>query len=762
MDSLHGQMDTWVESLPSRWPAEGASVRSGSVVYRLSGEGGGIWHAKVVEGKLTSGPGEVADPTAVIECSTDDWLAIHRGELNPEAAYLTGRLRVLGDTEFVIKFHSLLEPTGEGGGPVSTDTAGWYRFRPLPIDYGAAAGCDASDLLDAPAGRYGFLTVQEDRFVFEDGTPIRFWGTNIVAGNVFMDHETARRTAARLARFGCNMVRLHHMDADWARPNIFDPSRDDTQHFSAESLDRLDYLISQLKQHGIYVYLDLLVHRKFRAGDDVRDWQQLENGAKVAAHFNPRLIELQKVYARDLYTHVNPYTGVRYCDDPAIAMSEIINESSLFWEGGYGSLPPSYLAELDQRYQEWARGRGLKVTEGASVREGLRRQDPQTLAFLYHLQVAYFTEMRDYLRSLGVKVPLAGSNHWEAMALDLKSNLVMDYLDRHSYWDHPQGGYGPDARFSNQPMVKGEGWNLPLWLGAQQALGKPLIISEWNCCWINEYIAEGPLTMAAYGAYQGWDGLLQFDYAGADWADEMGGSFDVGNKPHVLATWPAAARLFLKGHLRPGALLSHQLDAEAVARGLEITAGLPDRAPLRRRVAFAFAPTGGARPAELPRAEGPSVTDTGEVIWDSGAGLITVSSPSSVARVGFASGPVRLGPVTFEVTPEFAVVTVTALDDEPIARSRHLLITATARAENSGMVWGLGKTTARDAGRAPILMEPVRGKITIAVEEPTQSVAAWALDAAGARHAPVALTREGSSLILPLAADSFWYEVVVS
>jgi len=38
------------------------------------------------------------------------------------------------------------------------------------------------------------------------------------------------------------------------------------------------------------------------------------------------MIELQKKYARDLLTHVNPYTKTAYTDEPAIALVEISNE----------------------------------------------------------------------------------------------------------------------------------------------------------------------------------------------------------------------------------------------------------------------------------------------------------------------------------------------------------------------------------------------------------------------------------------------------
>ena len=44
------------------------------------------------------------------------------------------------------------------------------------------------------------------------------------------------------------------------------------------------------------------VHRNFKEGDGVRDWTILGIG-KGATYFNPRLIELQHEFTRNLLTH---------------------------------------------------------------------------------------------------------------------------------------------------------------------------------------------------------------------------------------------------------------------------------------------------------------------------------------------------------------------------------------------------------------------------------------------------------------------------
>ncbi len=78
---------------------------------------------------------------------------------------------------------------------------------------------------EKPAGKHGFLTIKDDRMIFEDGTTARFFGTLFNSEMNFCSHDHAEKTAKRLAKFGTNIVRLHQMDADSACPNIFNFTR---------------------------------------------------------------------------------------------------------------------------------------------------------------------------------------------------------------------------------------------------------------------------------------------------------------------------------------------------------------------------------------------------------------------------------------------------------------------------------------------------------------------------------------------------------
>ena len=186
---------------------------------------------------------------------------------------------------------------------------------------------------EKPAGIHGFVTQKEDKFVFEDGTEARFWGTNFNSAANFPSHEYSDMVARRLAKFGLNLVRFHQMDGDWSTPNIFQFTKgkrlNDTMSLDPESMDRLDYLIYALKREGIYIYMDMLTYRRFRTGDGALSPELMNDGGRPASNYDPVLIQRQKEFCSQVWERYNPYTKLKYCDDPVFAMMEIVNENEL-------------------------------------------------------------------------------------------------------------------------------------------------------------------------------------------------------------------------------------------------------------------------------------------------------------------------------------------------------------------------------------------------------------------------------------------------
>lgn len=452
---------------------------------------------------------------------------------------------------------------------------------------------DFSFLLDAPAGKHGFLTTRPDgHFYFADGTRARFFGINIANHSVFQSPDTIDHIVAVFRRAGINLVRFHHIDE---RGGIIDLTRDDSRHLDPEKLDLLDYWIFKCKQAGIYVYLDLLDYRTFKPGDSVPNAAALGRGAKPYAVFNRRLIDLQKEYAENLLRgHVNPYTGLSYADDPAIVMIELFDENGLFMKrDAWRSLAEPYATEFKQLWNRWLKLRygntetlaktwtnykgecalqpGESLEKGTvelplmdlnkpstgyarSVSSPARRNDGAQ--FAYDIHRAYYREMKTYLHGLGVRVPLTAIVRQDDLP-DLRAVAEeLDFVGNNFYWDHPSWRVQEDWKLPSfftgeNPISENGVRGVAPSLSITKVRGKPLVCREWNYCYPNPYRSAGILEATAYAALQDVDCLILFTY---DSALSRIGYFDVHADPSRWGLVAIAAKMFLQRDVAPSRL----------------------------------------------------------------------------------------------------------------------------------------------------------------------------------------------------------------
>ncbi|GHT26592.1 hypothetical protein FACS18942_04330 [Planctomycetales bacterium] len=216
-----------------------------------------------------------------------------------------------------------------------------------------------------PAGKFGIIRIENGHFVHNKGRFL-IWGTNLCGSANFPEKEEAEQLAARLARFGINCVRLHHMDNSemWGGSSAktkltIDPAK----------LDKLDYLIYQFKLRGIYTNINLHVSRTLDERDGFTGSDKRPQFDKGLDNFYRPFIEAQKKYARDLLTHINPYTKNAYINEPAVAVVEINNENSCVsqwtWGNALMSLPEPYSTEFRKLWNDFLRKK-YKNTEELS------------------------------------------------------------------------------------------------------------------------------------------------------------------------------------------------------------------------------------------------------------------------------------------------------------------------------------------------------------------------------------------------------------
>jgi hypothetical protein len=415
----------------------------------------------------------------------------------------------------------------------------WYPFViPEKLDPDSPVNIGKL-VLDPPAGKHGFCKVKDGHFYFEDGTRAKFWGTNLCFSACFPPHDQAKIIAERIAFFGFNAVRLHHMDYFSAPQGIFNDTSNSASNpntklamtLSREQLDKLDYFIYQLKIHGIYVDINLLVGRHFTAADGVIDASTLGVAAKPASMFDRTLIDLQKKYAQDLLTHFNPYTKLKYCDEPSIALLEIINETSIEISG-IKLLSNYYLHELEK------------------IKSLLYDKDTKTDNDSFtNIEKNYFKEMTDYLRNqLNIKIPITGSQY-----SSLAAQESCDFIDKHLYWDHPQFRSGAwDSKnfyLHQQSLLTDENLKKFSELIKPKSNEKPITITEWNQCYPNKHSFEAPLLFSSLGLKYRYDGLFQYSYSEYigfyKKGDRIWNFFDIVGNPQQLSLCSLASYLFL-------------------------------------------------------------------------------------------------------------------------------------------------------------------------------------------------------------------------
>jgi hypothetical protein len=294
--------------------------------------------------------------------------------------------------------------------------------------------------------------------------------------------------------------------------------------------------------------------------------------------------------------------------------------------------------------------------------------------------------------------------------------------------------------------------------------------------------------LAAYAAWQDWDGIFLFSYNGSrdNWnSDKIRGFFDADTDPNKMAMMPAASMIFLGNMVQPVSTKKSTLVVprgsivETMGRtglagfwdsnvgGLWNTQGSSRQDWLQSHMALRF--VDGSGPVKLERVLTPSNARS-QVEWQTNSpetSLFTVRAPAAKAALGFLGGQwIDLGDVviTMERTPRnFVSMTLTAMDKQPIQRSKRMLLTALDNVENQGMTWNAERTSVSDQwGTGPAMAAVIAASVTLRTDARTATV--YALDATGARGKPVPSTLKGGQLAFRISPQqrTLWYEIVAS
>jgi hypothetical protein len=676
------------------------------------------------------------------------------------------------------------------------------RMVPFPIDHRRAglsrSPVDVSFLLDAPAGKDGFIKVENGHLVTGNGQRIRFWGVNITdwseGSRQIPSKNDAPFWATTFARFGVNSVRFQFLDLQTPRGLI--KSGADTRSLDPEALDREDYFIAELEKRGIYVDFNLLVGRPFQEGDGVRDAKSLHQGAKSTSFFDSRLIELQKEYAQQLLTHLNPYTKSKYTDDPAVAIVEINNENAI--NVGFHATSPFYQDELTSLYNQWlikhrsqTQLTALRAIAGvgpdapvpllASKAQAAKAPAERFYAeaeFYNDLQRDYFVDMEQYVKqALGSKslvIATADHSHANSGYPILLASSSMDIIDGHTYWQHPEY-YVRKSAMVNDPFN-----STVVELSRSAIAGKPYTVSEVNNPFPNDYAGEGIPILAAYGSLQDWDGIFWYTFEpkiDLEWKPYVGDPFDISLDPVKMPELAEGALMFLRGDVEKARTTTERSYSRqqvfdsmllpTTARPF-FTAGFPLSLPLQHEVRISSLEGPPTQPFGAVSSSNPILSDTRELAWYTSPqqdGLVTIDTPRSLGLIGFVRAQGKsVSHLTADVRNNFCTILLSSLDKQPIATSAKLLLVAGGPVENTGQVWNSAGTDVTAPGGPPALVEKVGGTITLRKIQGAHSVSLQAIDGAGQPiGAAVQATAKGEDWLLPIGdTTTTWYLITIS
>jgi len=675
-------------------------------------------------------------------------------------------------------YFCLLCPVAAPAAP-ATDAGGWFDFAPEANTFATNSVIDLRDLNEKFAGEQGQVIAKDGKFVHStSGQPVRFWAVNGPPHE--LKGDALKQCARLLAKYGVNLVRVH--GAVFDKDGEPDPAK----------VAHIQEVVTAMKAEGIYTHISIYFPLWFKPRADL-PWLEGYNGNQnpfAALMFNPKFQEKHRAWFQALLTTTDPKTGKSLIDEPAVFGVEIQNEDSLFfWTFDEKNIPDPQLRLIEKQFGDWlvkkygsldaafsawkdqkarrdapAEGRvGFRPLYSVFTEKSARDQD--TASFLLEAQTGFYRDTYAFLRRLGFKGLIHASN-WATASpevfgpLEKLSYATGDFIDRHGYFecnhkgDNAAWSIRPGHTYSDRSALRfdaGEPGKPKQFVHPVMDPhygGKPSMISETTFTRPNRYRSEAPLYFAACGALQDSDCLVHFAFDGALW--QVKPNFWMQQwtlaTPSMLGQFPAAALIFRRGLVAPGAVVAEvslntndlrqlkgtplpqdasfdELRLKDVPQGTEVKPG-QRLDPLlhyagRAYVEFTSEP-GRVKATDLKpfvdHAAQTVTSTTGELKLDYGKGMLVINAPRAQGASGNlkAAGRIDLPALSISSDLDLVHVIAVSLDDQPLASSRRILLQIMSEERASGFeteVAGPEVKKITNIGRDPWQVKNLSGTI---------------------------------------------------
>ena len=396
------------------------------------------------------------------------------------------------------------------------------------------------------------------------------------------DHTDSIRLVEQLHRTGYNLVRLHFIDAHLMAGRLQDFD------FDPEQFDHLHYLLSQLKQAGIYWIVDGMTSDNAGYGNVQPHRYIKKYSAKVdVLSSHEGFLHWSNLVER-LWGKENPYTGMSTLEDPALLGIILINEGGIDYLSTING--NKYSDKLSILFAKWLKSHynnentlksawhgGFGLNESLDSRvfvpDSIRGQSPRSIdfsKFVADLEKETYFAMTAHVQKLGFKGLTTAYDNWGFFNTDI-SRATPGWVDMHSYHVLPTN-HGRVGSSIQQISVHQNSARYVRELTNARQWGKPFTVSEYSQPFWNRWRNESAALIPAVAAHQGWDAIcqfsetpIQFDYGPSNFSLRQAiFPYGVGADPIAHAGERLAAMLYLRGDVAPARSSIHiHLDAQA-------------------------------------------------------------------------------------------------------------------------------------------------------------------------------------------------------
>lgn len=666
-------------------------------------------------------------------------------------------------------------------------TAPDENYFPIEFSPSVAKGSvlDFSFLLDAPAGKYGFARPSGESIVFEKRpeVPVKFFGNNMTMHANFPEKEIAPIVADTFARTGYNICRFHFYDKMLAIKNS-----DGATEINPRHMDKMDFFANELRKRGVYYTTDLYMAREIDPKTLEPEFHNLKISTlaerKSLFYLSQKARDNLKKYSANLLNHVNPYTKLAWKDDPALVSISLVNEDTI------GSTVNGSTAPLfRKRFAEWLSANALSETP--------ENEKLLFAKFLKELHSSFYKEMKDFLRSIGVRQMLTDENHMSSIPQSLGSE-EFDVVDTHTYYGHPNfifKSWQMPVKVRNDSSLGKLGAD-SVTKGTLTVAGKPLTLTEWNHVVNNDTAAEGAFIMGAYGSMQGLDMLCRYTYRHAphDLKPTTLKYFDTDSNPVISLSERAAALFLLRGDVReadavfPCVVSRDFLDYPSPMKNSLLTylGGLYRKMSLigAPKIVITDTPQNikikGAKfvmyaderwkncqfgvPAfstladdaktlgEVSRILGGGLVNAYEKVYSSTTGQIKMDGKKETLSVSTSASEAFVGPegtegggkfAKFKPVKSWGAFLAAAVDGKPLRNSSRILVLHLSDIKNTAMRYASPKKEILwDMGELPLLARDASAEISF--DAPLEGWKCYAVSANGERLCEIPIKRENS------------------